>query len=518
MTPFLCLFVILGSLVSSIIADNPIAVELPSCEYDTEIQFYRAIIDVLNLPEACQNDKNLMAVGFIIQDVVWDVEDRLPEYKGEKSHSGVCPFPDQVDEVRRSLGLKTWPPENIHNDRMLQTNRWRYRLQGRCQRCKNQTTARRRLKQQATHVCYVSEQTMILQDQVGYAASASAAILQRMKDTASNQVFRDVDISELLYQAGQRAQECQEESSKAARAGAVVTEICIKASRLRASTESLLTQGKTELDNVMLAAKRAKNALAQLRKVEHDLKKLYYIHSGLSHRELQYRRQRRYGRPDYDSDDSSSQNDVPGSSSSFGIKDLVLVDARRNRDVEGALDCNPVNDCFGSATRFNVRAEVFGNVDRVYLTSEGPIRESGRDEGISPYSVWGDDGNGDYNEMQLPPGTYTMTARATNSQGEKSPLFTKTFTVASANSQSATSQTSSFGVSGLVLVDAHRNKDIDGALDCNPVNDCFGSATKFNIRAEVFGDVDSVVLTSEGPIKASGRTEGKCACGVVRDF
>lgn len=128
----------------------------------------------------------------------------------------------------------------------------------------------------------------------------------------------------------------------------------------------------------------------------------------------------------------------------FGIEDLVLVDAVTNQDIDGAIDCAiAINRCFNGATRFNVRAKVFGNVKSVFLTSTGPIRESGRDEGIAPYAVWGDNGKGDYNRMELKPGTYTITAQATNEQGEKSPVVSKTFIVVAEETQLTNAPTSS---------------------------------------------------------------------------
>ncbi len=111
---------------------------------------------------------------------------------------------------------------------------------------------------------------------------------------------------------------------------------------------------------------------------------------------------------------------------SFGIEELVLVDAK-SRDIPGALDCDPVNRCFGSATRFNVRAKTFGHVRSVLLTSHGPIKESGRVEGRAPYAVWGDDGKGDYKRKELKPGIYTVTAQATDDRGQTAAIFSKTF-------------------------------------------------------------------------------------------
>lgn len=48
--------------------------DLEPCEFDTEVQFYTADIDVLNLPEACYEQEteratidHLTTIGFLIQ-------------------------------------------------------------------------------------------------------------------------------------------------------------------------------------------------------------------------------------------------------------------------------------------------------------------------------------------------------------------------------------------------------------------------------------------------------------------
>jgi len=64
----------------------------------------------------------------------------------------------------------------------------------------------------------------------------------------------------------------------------------------------------------------------------------------------------------------------------------------------------------------------------------------------------------------------------------------------------ALAQPAAFGVEELILVDAENDIPIPGAFDCTP-NACLGSVTLFNIRAETFGDVGSVRLEIDGPIK-----------------
>jgi hypothetical protein len=55
-------------------------------------------------------------------------------------------------------------------------------------------------------------------------------------------------------------------------------------------------------------------------------------------------------------------------------------------------------------------------------------------------------------------------------------------------------------VEAFILVDANTNQDITGALECTP-SAFLGSSNKFNIRANVFGYVKSVMLHIDGPVK-----------------
>lgn len=144
------------------------------------------------------------------------------------------------------------------------------------------------------------------------------------------------------------------------------------------------------------------------------------------------------------------------------------MDADTNKDLDGAIDCSPINKCVGSTTKFNIRADVFGDVDKLYFTVDGPVSET-RTESTVPYAVFSDNGEGSYNGKELPPGNYTMMATARNADREFSAPYVKVFRV---------SPQDVFGVSELVFVDVETDEDIEGALEeCDPVNECFGSAT-----------------------------------------
>ncbi len=94
------------------------------------------------------------------------------------------------------------------------------------------------------------------------------------------------------------------------------------------------------------------------------------------------------------------------------------------------MECDPIDDCVGSASKFNIRATVFGNsIKGVDITIVGPVKGTKREE-VPPYAVFGDK-NGDYNGTALPPGQYSITARAFNEEGK----FSQNYNVANAPTQ-----------------------------------------------------------------------------------
>jgi hypothetical protein len=388
-----------------------------------------------------------------------------------------CPFPDEV--VDRETG------------KMM----YRYLATGRMERCKNQTLPvnSRLLKERSA--CSIAKKTKSLQGKVEYAATTSHEILHSMEERARDKVFENVDLSAILQQAIESVQVCQDSGKDAADAAKAAKTLCEASSQLRLPAKGLVQKVEMEFETAMGATSRAMRQLDLIRQTKHLMDTLYYQANAQNRRKLGGKKEK-------------EEKDL----APFGIQDLILVDAKANRDIVaiGSPDCEPLNKCFGSAKGFNVRAKTFGNVKSVYLTSEGPIRQPGITEGIAPYSVWGDDGYGDYNEEKLKPGTYTVTARATDGRGNKSSTLSRTFTVESEDSKTTSQPSASFGIDDLILVDAKRNRDIVaiGSPGCEPLNKCFGSASRFNIRAKTFGDVDYVFLTSAGPIEQSGITEG----------
>lgn len=137
---------------------------------------------------------------------------------------------------------------------------------------------------------------------------------------------------------------------------------------------------------------------------------------------------------------SSAPSNEP-SRSPFGVDGFVLVDAATNQDVEGAFDCDPINECVDILARFNIRASVFGNdIATVTLDMKGPITRNRIDDD-PPYDIYGDT-SGDYRGTVFLVGQYAIAAFATDSRGESSESFTMTFNVTNAPSVSPSDEPS----------------------------------------------------------------------------
>ena len=98
----------------------------------------------------------------------------------------------------------------------------------------------------------------------------------------------------------------------------------------------------------------------------------------------------------------------------LAISDIILVDAQTNTDIVSLLH-NPCNGCFESTKQINVRAETVGSVGSVEFTLSGAMSHE-QTEGAAPYALFGDS-SGDYGEMTLPNGDYTLKVQAFSGGG-----------------------------------------------------------------------------------------------------
>lgn len=261
---------------------------LPRCEFDTEIQFYNLEISLLDLPDLCTDDLHHMnTIGVFIQDVVDEVEDRMPEYKEERSVTLVCPFAEEVKGQHRVLKESSFRPAGERNLATTSTTtttnkrrrRYKFRAAGRCRRCKEKTTARRRVEEEESNdVCAIAAEISILRDRAVYFASTCHSVLQSMKakDFENGSFF--------LRQAEESAVKCQEESHIASRAATAAMELCEKASSLRSFKD--VTCANVELDTAKLAVNRVKDALATVRRANLDFNTMHYVERVQNHRHL----------------------------------------------------------------------------------------------------------------------------------------------------------------------------------------------------------------------------------------
>lgn len=109
----------------------------------------------------------------------------------------------------------------------------------------------------------------------------------------------------------------------------------------------------------------------------------------------------------------------------FGIDSFVLVDADKNKELEGDLDCKPFA-CLGKNKnkRYNIRAKMFVHVKSIVLILDGPITTR-QVENVPPFSLFGDI-EGDFIGYPLPPGRYTLTARAYHRRNARGKSYTTT--------------------------------------------------------------------------------------------
>jgi hypothetical protein len=116
-------------------------------------------------------------------------------------------------------------------------------------------------------------------------------------------------------------------------------------------------------------------------------------------------------------------------STPLAIKDMILVDAVTDQDIMPLSGCN---GCITPLRSVNVRVETVGAVGSVKITITGPnnyFRE--QIENVAPYALFIDD-SGNYRGVNLPSGSYTVTAQAFSLQsagGTAGPSKILTFSV-----------------------------------------------------------------------------------------
>ena len=189
------------------------------------------------------------------------------------------------------------------------------------------------------------------------------------------------------------------------------------------------------------------------------------------------------------------------------VTGFTLVDARGRApdpDLQAIEDGDTVTGGYVS-----IRADVGDatGIGSVRLELTGPVSVTRVDQGPAPFTLYGDNGRGDYRARWLVDGAYTITATPYSEQGAQGDAFaalTVSFTVTGYDASASK-------VSGLMLVDARGgppDPDI-GLIEDGATLDVSGVGGLVNVRAEITEwarEVASVHFELRGPYSHS-RTE-----------
>jgi hypothetical protein len=155
------------------------------------------------------------------------------------------------------------------------------------------------------------------------------------------------------------------------------------------------------------------------------------------------------------------------------VTDFTLIDAKADQDIGPLQDGDIIDLNMLPTDKLNVRANVIGNVESVVFGFDGDPNY--RTENQAPYALQGDL-NGNYRNLILTPGIYTLTASPFDQdrgQGNMGTPRTITFTVIDTDDE----------VSGFTLVDAMTNMDIGPLNDGDVIDLATIPSGEFNIRA-----------------------------------
>jgi hypothetical protein len=230
-----------------------------------------SLLDIVikNLPAECNTEFHLETVGFFIQDVVSEVEERMPEYKGEYLDTSMCLLP-VVNTTRRRL--------------QLVTGTYTYKGTGRCRRCKTRN-ADRRLRQNRFLTlfgfgqrylqsdCTEETETATIQKDLAVAAT-QAADTALMDLTELAQPFQqNEEVKSIIASAKITNRKVKEESTLASTAAQLTISWCSQAAKtqLQYRIDEYQNNVQEAMTDTVNAALRARNALDQVKAAKIDM-------------------------------------------------------------------------------------------------------------------------------------------------------------------------------------------------------------------------------------------------------
>jgi hypothetical protein len=225
---------LLGSLLAQFTAavnDN-----LPQCngQDKDEYAFYTADIVLASVDPAYQcSELQLTTLGFLIQDIVDEVEGIMPEYKNEYIRTILCPLPKAEDDKgRRKLLLDSKVQnENIFDssqrDLTVQRKRYTFKARGTCRRCKNRTTSRQlAVSFTAMDVCTETKEALHIKMHTERSCDAAVDMLVTVTELAwiyDNESARFIEIGD------ETIAECHRATRSASTAAREAVTLCEKA-------------------------------------------------------------------------------------------------------------------------------------------------------------------------------------------------------------------------------------------------------------------------------------------------
>ncbi len=182
----------------------------------------------------------------------------------------------------------------------------------------------------------------------------------------------------------------------------------------------------------------------------------------------------------------------------LSIKSLILVDAETDQSIQELKDRDIISLYSTDYTSFSVQANTYPEtVNQVEFELTGPSIHSQRERKL-PYTLFGDDMQGDYYGEFLPAGQYSLTVIPFSQTQRGTPIFI-TFQVVD-----------ELQVASLTLVNAHINQDIQELQNGDVINLAETGNVPFSVRANTSPETMNFVrFELSGPTIAHSQREGK---------
>jgi hypothetical protein len=231
-------------------------------------------IEFSNLPDECNNELDLETIGILIQNVISEVEERMPEYEGEYLDTTLCPLPEsnttrRLQKVSRRLA-----------------GTYTYKGTGRCRRCLTRNTDRR-LQQNRflawfgfgqRHLqsdCAEETETVTIQKDLAEAAVQTAdTVLLDLTDMAKD-FQENKDVKSIIALAESTNPKVKAERTLASIAAELTISLCSQAATSRIDDVNNTVQDA--MADTVDAVRRAQDELEQLKKAKRDMEELISI-------------------------------------------------------------------------------------------------------------------------------------------------------------------------------------------------------------------------------------------------